>query len=62
MKRVRSWHTCCVIPTVETLPALRYSRETSAGLSTREGAMNNIFYVIGVIVVVLVVLGYFGLR
>ncbi len=63
MKRVRSWHTCCVIPTVETLPALRYSRETSPGLiGTREGAMNNIFYVIGVVVVVLVILGYFGLR
>jgi hypothetical protein len=28
----------------------------------REGPMNNIFYIIGVIVVVLVILGFFGLR
>jgi len=28
----------------------------------KEGAMNSIFYIIGVVVVVLVVLSYFGLR
>jgi hypothetical protein len=27
-----------------------------------EGTMNNIFYIIGVVVVVLFILGYFGLR
>jgi small-conductance mechanosensitive channel len=37
-------------------------RSTEVGATTREGAMNNIFYVIGVVVVVLVILGYFGLR
>jgi hypothetical protein len=37
-------------------------RNTGVGDTTREGAMNNIFYVIGVVVVVLVILGYFGLR
>jgi uncharacterized membrane protein len=37
-------------------------RNTEVGDTTREGAMNNIFYVIGVVVVVLVILGYFGLR
>jgi hypothetical protein len=31
-------------------------------LDRREESMNNIFYIIGVIVVVLFVLGYFGLR
>jgi hypothetical protein len=42
---------------------LRYSCETSPGLiGIREGAMNNIFYIIGVVVVVLVILGYFGFR
>jgi predicted nucleic acid-binding Zn ribbon protein len=32
--------------------------------AARKGAteMNNIFYIIGVVVVVLIVLGYFGLR
>lgn len=28
----------------------------------KERAMNNVFYIIGVVVVVLVVLGYFGFR
>lgn len=28
----------------------------------KEGAMNNVFYIIGVVVVVLVVLGYLGFR
>ena len=28
----------------------------------RSHAMNNIFYVIGVVVVVLIILGYFGFR
>jgi hypothetical protein len=28
----------------------------------KEGAMSNIFYVIGVVVVVLFILGYFGFR
>jgi len=40
-------------------------RERSAGAeleSTRRGEMNNIFYIIGVIVVVLAILGYLGLR
>jgi hypothetical protein len=34
-----------------------YSHETG-----RRTSMNNIFYIIGVVVVVLVILGYFGLR
>ena len=40
-------------------------RERSAGAeleTTRSGEMNNIFYIIGVIVVVLAILGYLGLR
>jgi predicted nucleic acid-binding Zn ribbon protein len=28
----------------------------------RRNSMNNVFYIIGVVVVVIVVLGYFGLR
>jgi hypothetical protein len=28
----------------------------------QEAEMNNIFYIIGVVVVVLIILGYFGLR
>lgn len=28
----------------------------------REGPMNNIFYIIGVVVVVLLILGYLGFR
>jgi hypothetical protein len=31
-------------------------------LGDKEGPMNNIFYIIGVVVVVLFILGYFGLR
>jgi hypothetical protein len=41
------------LPIHATRPAL---------IGTREGAMNNIFYIIGVVVVVLVILSYFGLR
>jgi predicted nucleic acid-binding Zn ribbon protein len=36
---------------------------TAASNTTRkERAMNNVFYIIGVVVVVLVVLGYLGFR
>lgn len=37
------------------------SRQAST-LGAKEGAMNNIFYIIGVVVVVLFVLGYLGFR
>jgi hypothetical protein len=36
--------------------------ERAEGGPGKEGAMNNVFYIIGVVVVVLVVLGYLGFR
>ena len=43
-------------------PRSRGSVAYSASWTRREESMNNIFYIIGVVVVVLFVLGYFGLR
>jgi hypothetical protein len=39
-----------------------YGQNTGPSTSTKGKDMNNIFYIIGVVVVVLIVLGYFGFR
>ena len=45
-------------------PGLRGDPEDTREASAQKGAdaMHNIFYIIGVVVVVLFLLGYFGLR
>jgi hypothetical protein len=42
--------------------ATRRKRTRAEGGPRKERAMNNIFYIIGVVVVVLFVLGYLGFR
>jgi len=51
MQATRIWHGRCS----------HRASITKAG-PEKEGAMNSVFYIIGVVVVVLVVLSYFGLR
>jgi hypothetical protein len=42
--------------------ALTWERGWTEKPKTREGTMSNIFYIIGVVVVVLFILGYLGFR
>jgi hypothetical protein len=42
--------------------ATRRERTRAEGGPRKERAMNNVFYIIGVVVVVLFVLGYLGFR
>jgi hypothetical protein len=44
------------------LPASIAEQQGRGPRPGKERAMNNVFYIIGVVVVVLVVLSYFGLR
>ena len=62
-----AWNRACyrVLFAVTRCPfgvARRERGLVSNSSGTRRGEMNNIFYIIGVIVVVLAILGYLGLR
>ena len=39
-----------------------YTEQTDGPRPEKEREMNNVFYIIGVVVVVLAILGYFGFR
>ena len=43
-------------------PMHAQTKQTHGPGPEKERAMNNVFYIIGVVVVVLAVLGYFGFR
>ena len=55
MQATRIWHGRC------SHRSKQMEQGRGAG-PEKEGAMNSVFYIIGVVVVVLVVLSYFGLR
>ena len=45
----RSWHTCCCC-------------SSGGSVSNWEAKMNNVIYLVGLVVVVMAVLAFFGLR
>jgi hypothetical protein len=59
MQATRIWHGRCSYRSKQ----IEQGRQQGRGAGPeKERAMNSVFYIIGVVVVVLVVLSYFGLR